>query len=101
MPKSGPVILEPIGKVEVIVPEEFTGTIIGDINKHRGLIMGMEMADDKNQKILADVPMAELQTYSIDLRSLTKGKGQFEMEFDRYEKAPIEVQEKVIAEALK
>jgi elongation factor G len=101
MPKSGPVILEPIGKVEVIVPEEFTGTIIGDINKHRGLIMGMEMADDKSQKILADVPMAELQTYSIDLRSLTKGKGQFEMEFDRYEKAPIEVQEKVIAEALK
>jgi len=101
MPKAGPVILEPVGKVEVIVPEEFTGTIIGDINKHRGLIMGMEMIDDKNQKILADVPMAELQTYSIDLRSLTQGKGQFVMEFDRYEKAPIDVQEKVIAESKK
>ena len=99
IPKAGPVILEPIGKVEVVVPEEFTGTIIGDLNKHRGIIMGMEMVDENNQKILADVPMAEMTTYSIDLRSMTKGKGQFVMEFDRYERAPKDVQDKVIAEA--
>ena len=99
MVKAEPVILEPIGKVVVTVPEEFTGTVIGDLNKHRGIIMGME-AVAMGQKITADVPMAELTTYSIDLRSLTQGTGVFVMKFDRYERAPSDVQTRVIEAAL-
>lgn len=99
MPKAKPILLEPIGKVTVYVPEEYTGTIIGDFNKRRGIIMGMEMTDDNEQKIDAEVPMAEMQKYATELRSMTQGRGSYVVEFDRYEPAPTPVAEKVIQNA--
>jgi len=100
MPKASPVLLEPIGKVEVVIPEEYTGTIIGDFNKRRGIIMGMDLHENE-QKISAEVPMAEMQKYATELRSMTQGRGQFIIEFDRYEQAPGHVADKVIKEAVK
>ena len=99
MPKAKPILLEPIGKVEVLIPEEYTGTIIGDFNKRRGIILGMDLVDEKEQKITAEVPMAEMQKYATELRSMTQGRGSFVIEFDRYEPAPQPVAEKVIREA--
>jgi len=101
MPKAKPILLEPIGKVTVLAPETYTGTIIGDFNKRRGMIMGMEMTDDGDQRIEAEVPMSEMMKYSTELRSMTQGRGSFVIEFDRYEKAPQEVTDKVVKEAAK
>ncbi|MDO4701735.1 MAG: elongation factor G [Erysipelotrichaceae bacterium] len=101
MPKAKPVLLEPVGKVIVEVPEEYTGTIIGDFNKRRGMIVGMELNDDKDQVITAEVPMSEMQKYATDLRSMTQGRGVYSMEFDRYEQAPAHISDKVIKEAVK
>ncbi len=99
MPKAKPIILEPIGKVTVYVPEEYTGAIVGDFNKRRGMIVGMEMTDDGDQKIDAEVPMAEMMKYATELRSMTQGRGSYVIEFDRYEPAPQQVADKVIKEA--
>ena len=98
MAKASPLLLEPIGNVTVIVPEEFTGTIIGDFNKRRGLILGMEINSDNMQEINAEVPIAAMQKYGIELRSMTQGIGTFTMTFDRYEVAPKDVCDKVIKE---
>lgn len=99
MPKAKPIILEPIGKVTVFVPEEYTGTIVGDFNKRRGMIVGMEMTEDGDQKIDAEVPMAEMTKYATELRSMTQGRGSYVVNFDRYEPAPQQVSDKVIKEA--
>lgn len=99
MPKAKPILLEPIGKATVIVPGEYTGTIIGDFNKRRGMIMDMNMIDEKDQKIEAEVPMSEMQKYATELRSMTQGRGNYTIEFDRYEPAPAPVAEKVIKQA--
>lgn len=99
MPKAKPIILEPIGKVEVLVPEEYTGTIVGDFNKRRGMIVGMELTPDGDQRIDAEVPMAEMTKYATELRSMTQGRGSYMIEFDRYEPAPQQVADKVIKEA--
>ena len=96
MEKANPILLEPIGIVKVIVPDEYTGTIIGDFNKRRGLILGMELNEDKDQVISAEVPMAMMQKYATELRSMTQGRGQYVMEFDRYQAAPKDVSDKVI-----
>jgi len=101
MPKAKPIILEPIGKCEVIIPDEFTGTIIGDFNKRRGIILGMDMVEGGDQKVTVEVPMAEMQKYATELRSMTQGRGSFYLEFSRYEHAPQPVADKVIAEAAK
>lgn len=101
MPKAKPIILEPIGKVDVIIPEEYTGTIIGDFNKRRGIIIDTSMIDEKDQQITAEVPMAEMQQYATELRSMTQGRGSFVIGFDRYEPAPQPVADKVIKEAVK
>ena len=93
--QAKPTILEPIAKVEVLVPDAYTGDIMGDINKRRGRILGMDKQGNK-QKITAEVPMAEMNNYSIDLRSMTQGRGSFDMEFIRYEETPNDVQKKVI-----
>jgi len=74
------------------------GDIIGDLNKRRGRIMGMNPSDDGDQIVEAEVPMAEMSSYAIDLRSMTQGRGTFTMKFARYEEAPPNVQEKVIAD---
>ena len=91
-----PTILEPIAKVEVTVPDDYTGDIMGDMNKRRGRIMGMEKKGNK-QVIAAEAPMAEMLRYATDLRSMTQGRGKFTMVFERYEEAPNDVQTKVIA----
>ena len=93
--KAKPTILEPIVKVEVTVPDDYTGDIMGDMNKRRGRIMGMEKKGAK-QVISAEAPLAEMLRYPTDLRSMTQGRGKFIMNFERYEEAPGDVQTKVI-----
>ncbi|MCL2664112.1 MAG: elongation factor G [Defluviitaleaceae bacterium] len=93
--KAKPTILEPIVRVSVTVPDDYTGDIMGDMNKRRGRILGMEKIGSK-QTINAEAPVAEMTKYATDLRSMTQGRGSFNMEFDRYEEAPAEVQVKVI-----
>lgn len=99
MPNAKPALLEPIGKVTVIAPEEYTGTLMGDITKRRGLIMDMAVNDEGDQVIHAEVPVAEMLTYANELRAMTQGRGSYVMAFDRYQTAPKEVADKVIAEA--
>ncbi len=98
MQEAKPVILEPIAKVEIYVPDEYMGDIMGDMNKRRGKILGMEQQEDGIQKVLAEAPMAEMYTYAIDLKSMTQAKGSFEMEFLRYDEMPFNMAEKVIAD---
>lgn len=99
MPKAKPVLLEPVVKVQVTVPEDYTGTVIGDFNKRRGLILGMELNAEGEQVILAEAPMSEMMRYSTELRSFTQGIGQYTQRFDRYEPAPQLIADKIIAEA--
>ena len=98
LPKAKPVLLEPIAHLEVFIPERFMGDIMGDINKRRGRILSMDSIGDGKKCIVAEAPMAELAKYSIDLRSMTQGRGYYTSEFERYEEAPMEVQDKVIKE---
>lgn len=95
--KAKPAILEPVAKVTVTVPDDYTGDVMGDMNKRRGRILGMEKVGLK-QVIQAEAPMAEMFKYSTDLRSMTQGRGEYTLEFDRYEEAPKEVQDKIIAQ---
>lgn len=101
MEVAAPVILEPIVKMEIIVPEEYTGDIMGDMNKRRGRILGMDPLDYNEQKIIVEVPHKEVLGYATDLKSMTQGRGTFEFEFIKYENMPEEVAVKVIAEANK
>ena len=95
MPKANPVLLEPIMNLVVTVPEEYTGTIMGEMNKRRGMIMGMDMHDGK-QVITAQVPLAEVQTFPTDLRAMTQGRGKYTQEFDHYEELPAHLKDAVI-----
>jgi len=97
--KASPVLLEPIGKLEVHIPEDNMGDIIGDVNKRRGQILGMDKDEEGMSVVSAYVPMSEMHTYAIDLRSMTRGQGAFTLEFDRYEQAPETVAQKIIEEA--
>ncbi len=96
MPNAKPVLLEPIGKVVVTAPEDYTGTLMGDFTKRRGIILDMGTDEDGLQVIRAEVPMAEMLTYATELRSMTQGRGSYELAFDRYEAAPHDVAQKVI-----
>lgn len=98
--EAEPVLLEPIMSVEVIVPEEYMGDVIGDLNSRRGRILGMD-PQDSYQKIRALVPLAELFRYSVDLRSLTQGQGYFTMKFSHYEEVPAQLAEAIIEKAKK
>ncbi len=100
--QANPVILEPIGYLRAYVPESIMGDIIGDINKRRGHIMGMGESEKENLNLVeAEVPMSEMFKYSTDLRSMSQGRGSFEFEFVRYDPAPQNVAEKVIANSAK
>jgi len=99
LPQAGPVLLEPISHVEVIVPDSYMGDIIGDLNKRRGRILGMNPCGHGMQQVVAEVPEAEMFGYATDLRSLTQDRGSFTIRFERYEEAPANVAEKVIEEA--
>ena len=96
MKKADPVILEPIMKVTVIVPEDYMGDVIGDLNSRRGQILGME-ARPGAQQINALVPLSEMFGYSNDLRSKTQGRGQYSMEPDSYIEVPKSISEKIIS----
>lgn len=95
MPEAKPILLEPIMNVRVKVPDEFTGTILGDFNKRRGAIMGMDMIDGY-QEIHAQVPLAEVLRYPIELRAMTQGRGAYTQEFDRYDTVPANLVERII-----
>ncbi len=95
--EAGPVLLEPIVSVKVTVPDSYTGDVMGDLNKRRGRVLGMNPAPGGKQVIEADVPMMGLFGYCTDLRSMTGGRGEYEYKFARYEQAPSDVQEKEVA----
>ena len=95
------VLLEPIMRVEVYIPDSYMGDIIGDLNKRRGRILGMNPHEDGLQQVVAEVPMAEMFKYAIDLRSMTQGRGYFKQTFERYEEVPANIAQKVIEEARK
>ena len=99
MPQASPVLLEPIGELKVTIPDSYMGDVIGDLNKRRGRVMGMNPDGEGNQIVEAEVPMAEMGRYAIDLRSMTQGRGSFTFRFVRYEDAPPAVQEKAIEAA--
>lgn len=98
MEQAKPVLLEPIGHLNVYVPDSYTGDIIGDINKRRGQMLGMTPQGDGITLIEGEVPMSEMTSYSSDLRSMTQAKGSFEFAFERYQEAPPQVAEKIAAE---
>ena len=96
--QAGPVILEPIGYLKSYVPENIMGDVIGDINKRRGRIMGMGESDKQGLNLVeAEVPMSEMHKYATDLRAMSGGRGTFTFEFVRYERAPMDVANKIIA----
>jgi len=101
MPQASPVLLEPIGNLKVYVPDSNTGDIIGDLNKRRGRVLGMNPANDGLQEIEADVPMSEMSDFATAIRSMTQGRGYFTLEFARYEQLPSNLEAKVIEEAKK
>ncbi len=95
--EASPVLLEPIASLKVVVPDKYTGDIMGDLNKRRGRVLGMNPSDGGYQEIVADIPYMELYGYNTDLRSMTGGSGTFSYEFARYEQAPSDIQEKEVA----
>ena len=94
--EANPVLLEPIASVKVVVPDKFTGDVMGDLNRRRGRVLGMNSLHGGKQEIVADVPMSEMFGYNTDLRSMTGGIGEFSYEFSRYEQAPGDVQKKEV-----
>ncbi len=99
MPEANPVLLEPVGELKVTVPDSYMGDIMGDLNKRRGRVMGMDPTDDGNQVITAEVPMSEMVSYAVDLRAMTQSRGTFTFHFVRYEDCPAAAQAKAIEEA--
>jgi elongation factor G len=98
--EAHPIFLEPIMKIEVVVPEDHVGDVIGDLNGRRGRILGVE-AKGHNQVVKANVPMAEVLRYAPDLISMTGGKGSFTLEFSHYEEVPANIAERMVAAAHK
>jgi len=92
----GAVILEPIMDVSVIVPEDYFGDVMGDISRRRGAVKENELRSDGAQVIRADVPLSEMFGYATELRSMTAGRGTYQMQFDHYQKAPTSVAEEII-----
>ena len=99
MPKANPTLLEPVGALAVTVPEDYVGDVMGDLSKRRGRPMGMNPDADGNTVIEAEVPMAEMSSYAIDLRAMTQARGSFTLTFERYEEVPKQNQAKIIADA--
>jgi elongation factor G len=96
--KAGPVLLEPVSRVEITVPSSVQGDVLGDLNARRGRVQGTEAGDHGEQVIVALVPSSELLRYAIDLRSISGGRGRFASEFDHYDTVPAHLTEKVLAE---
>ena len=96
MEMAQPILLEPIMQLKIIVPDEYMGDVMGDINKRRGKILGMEPGANNKQIIYAKAPQSETFRYAIDLKAMTQGRGQFEMELDKYEEVPSQIAQKII-----
>lgn len=101
MQDATPILLEPIYNVEVKVPENFMGDIMGDLPSRRGRVAGMDPQEDGSQVIRAQVPLAEMFGYSVDLRSMTQGRGEYSMSYSHYEEVPAHIAEKIISEQKK
>ena len=99
MPQANPVLLEPIGHLKATVPDANMGDVMGEVNKRRGRVLGMEPAGEGKQTVEADVPMAEMHDFTTFIRQCTQGRGSFTFGFERYEEAPSNVAQKVIEEA--
>lgn len=101
--KASPVLLEPVGELKVYIPESMVGDVIGDLNKRRGRVMGINASEDKKgySVVEAEVPTAEMQTYTVQLRSMTQGRGRYEFNFIRYDEVPSSISPKIIEEAKK
>ncbi|MBQ6695708.1 MAG: elongation factor G, partial [Lachnospiraceae bacterium] len=95
--EAHPVLLEPIASLKVTVPDSYTGDVMGDLNKRRGRVLGMNPLPGGKQVVEAEIPMSSLFGYCTDLRSMTGGRGEYSYEFVRYEQAPSDVQEKEVA----
>lgn len=93
--EASPVLLEPVNRLEILVPDEFMGDVIGDINTRRGRIVGMNQVEGM-QQVIAEVPQAEIFKYATDLRSMTQARGSFTTTFERYEEVPAGIAQKVI-----
>ena len=96
--EADPVLLEPVYHVEVVVPDEYMGDVIGDLNKRRGRVLGMEPSEE-GQLLIAEAPLAEMFKYATDLRSMTQARGSFRMRFERYEETPPDIMKKIVAQA--
>ena len=99
MPQANPVLLEPIGHLKATIPDSNMGDVMGEVNKRRGRVLGMEPAGEGRQTVEADVPMAEMHDFTTFIRQCTQGRGSFTFGFERYEEAPANVAQKVIEEA--
>ncbi len=101
LPQANPVLLEPVGELKVYVPDNYVGDVMGDLNKRRGRVMGIDPAEDGTQVVLAEVPFSEMTDYVISLRASTQGRGRFDFDFIRYDEVPASLTEKIVAEAKK
>ncbi|MBQ2875936.1 MAG: elongation factor G [Clostridia bacterium] len=101
LPQANPVILEPVGELKVYVPDNYVGDVMGDLNKRRGRVMGIDPAEDGTQVVLAEVPFSEMTDYVISLRAATQGRGRFDFDFIRYDEVPASITEKIVQEAKK
>ena len=99
--QADPVLLEPVGRLKIKARNDYTGDVVGDINKRRGRVLGMEPKDKNITEVEAEVPMGEMAKYAIDLRAITNGRGKFSFVFDHYEEAPYNIRDKVVAESKK
>ncbi|MBN2259309.1 MAG: elongation factor G [Clostridiales bacterium] len=99
MKEAQPILLEPVMHLEIVIPDEFMGDIMGDMNKRRGRILGMEQDEKGYQKVIAEAPQSEILSYSTDLRSMTQAKGFFKMDFERYDEVPMQLAIKIIENA--
>jgi elongation factor G len=97
---GGPVLLEPVYDIRIVVPEQFMGDVLGDLNTRRAQVQGMDQ-ERGNSIVTAQVPLAEIQRYSIDLRSLTQGRGYYSMEFSHYQIVPTHLAQQIIEAAKK
>ena len=101
IPQASPILLEPIGNLKVIVPDANTGDMMGDLNKRRGRVLGMNPVEDGCTEIEAEVPMSEMQDFNTLVRQMTQGAGSFSLVFERYEPLPSQLEAKVVEEAKK
>ena len=99
IPQASPVLLEPIGTLKVTIPEDNMGDVIGDINKRRGRVIGMNPLQNKLQEVVAEVPIAETSDFSTAMRSITQGRAEFTLTFERYEEVPANISAKIIEDA--